>query len=106
MYNFLIGDEAGFAMNGLVNTQNVREYAPRGQPPQNFYYVRNESRQRLTVWVGLCGNGTLIGPSFFEGSVNGQNYLSMLNEQVFPQLVREFGDQFEEDHFSYIKHGL
>ena len=38
MYNFLIGDEAGFAMNGLVNTQNVREYAreyaPRGQPPE------------------------------------------------------------------------
>jgi hypothetical protein len=27
---FIIGDEASFVMNGEVNTQNVREYVPKG----------------------------------------------------------------------------
>ena len=97
--NFVIGDEAGFAMNGRVNSQNVREYAPRGHPPPDFHYTRNESRKRITAWVGLCGDGSLIGPYFFEGSVNGQNYLVMLNEEIFPQLVHKFGSQFENGHF-------
>ena len=101
MQNFIIGDEAGFSMNGSVNTQNVREYAPSGQPP-NFFYERNESRARITVWVGLCGNGKLIGPFFFEGSVNGVKYLEMLNEKVFPKLVELFGDQFDGGHFSRL----
>lgn len=99
--NFIIGDEAGFAMNGRVNSQNVREYAPRGQPP-DFFYTRNESRKRVTVWVGLCGDGTLIGPFFFDRSVDGQGYREMLNEKVFPQLVRKFGDQFANDHFARL----
>ena len=34
----VIGDEATFQMNGSVNTHNLREYAPRGQPPPNFNY--------------------------------------------------------------------
>ena len=31
--NRAIGDEAGFAMNGEVNSQNVLEYAPQGEYP-------------------------------------------------------------------------
>ena len=57
--NLIIGDEASFRMNGEVNTQNVREYAPRGNV-HNFYYDRNDSRTKITVWVGLCGNGALL----------------------------------------------
>ena len=41
--NFIIGDEAGFAMNGVVNSQNVREYASHGQPPQDFYVFMFET---------------------------------------------------------------
>ncbi len=33
LQSIIIGDEAGFAMNGEVNSHNVREYAPKGQPP-------------------------------------------------------------------------
>ena len=63
LHNFLIDDEAGFAMNGRVNSQNVRQYAPRGGgPAPDFNYTRNESRKRVTVWVGLCGDGSLFGP--------------------------------------------
>ena len=67
---------------------------PQGGYP-NFYYDKNDSRTKITVWVGLCGNGALTGPFFFEGKVNGENYLQMLNEEVFPKLVDMFGDQFE-----------
>ena len=68
--SILIGDEAGFAMNGEVNTHNVRQYAPKGQPPASNFQ-RNGSRAKLTVWAGLCGNGLIIGPYFFERNVNG-----------------------------------
>ena len=103
LHNFLIGDEAGFAMNGRVNSQNVRQYAPRGGgPAPDFNYTRNESRKRVTVWVGLCGDGSLFGPFFFEGSVNGLNYLTMLNEEVFPQLIRKFGNQFNNGPFARL----
>ena len=40
--NFVISDEANFAMNGVVNTWNVREYAPKGQPPAADLFLRSE----------------------------------------------------------------
>ena len=76
--NVVIGDEAGFMMNGEVNTHNIRRYAPKGD------FDRNDSRAKLTVWVGLCGNGVIVGPYFFDGNVDGIAYLQMLDEYVFP----------------------
>jgi hypothetical protein len=61
--SFILGDEAGFSLNGEVNTHNVRQYAPTGQPPA-FNFERNDSRAKLTVWAPLCGNGLLVGPYF------------------------------------------
>lgn len=63
LHNVVIGDEATFSMKGEVSTQNVRMYAPKGNPPSYNYDVNN-SRQKVTVWVGICGNGTLLGPFF------------------------------------------
>ena len=52
--NFLrylvIGDEAAFCMDGMVNTHNVRECATAGHPPE-FNYDVNISRQKWTVWL-------------------------------------------------------
>ena len=101
LFNLVIGDEAGFAMNGKVNTQNVRKYAPRGNQPE-FTYDVNESREKVTVWAGLVGNGALIGPFFFDGNVNQASYLELLNERVFPGLVREFNGQFVNGSFSRL----
>ena len=94
---FVIGDEAAFAMNGQVNTQNVREYAAVGtvgQPPE-FNFDVNISREKLTVWVGLCGNGQIIGPFFFNRNIDGLNYLQMINNDVIPQLQQHFQRQAE-----------
>ena len=71
----------------------MREYAPRGQQP-NFDYAVPESRER--VWFGLCGNGELIGPVFFDRSVSGPSYLQMLNEEVLPHLLQTFGYHFRD----------
>ena len=59
----MIGDKASFAMNGRVNTQNVRCYAPSGEAP-NFRFEKNDSREKIMVWGGVCGNGVLFGPFF------------------------------------------
>ena len=79
--NLIIADEAGFPMNGRVNSQNVRYYAPKGNAP-DFTYELSASREKRTVWMGLCGNGSVIGPIFFERNQNGAAYLQMLNEEV------------------------
>ena len=91
--DLLIGDEAGFAMNAMVNTHNIRAYRPRGQPPVEFDYQRNNSRLKVTTWVGLMGNGTILGPVFFDENVNGPRYLAMINEQVVPALANERRDR-------------
>jgi hypothetical protein len=87
--NVVVGDEAIFSMNGHVSTQNVRCYAPKGQPP-DFKFERHHSREKLHVWIGLCGNGELIGPYFFNRNVNGRTYGDMLTQFVFPAISRIF----------------
>ena len=96
--NLVIGDEAGFWMNGRVSSQNVRKYAPKGNNPE-FTYEVSASKLKLMVWMGVCGNGTVLGPFFFDGNVNGAKYLEMLNEEVFPQLIAAFDRQFATEAF-------
>ena len=98
LQNIIIGDEAGFALNGEVNSHNVREYAPKGNPPA-FNFERTNSCGKLNIWAALCGNGVILGPYFFDGNVNGLAYLRMLNEFAFPQLAIHFNNQFWEGLF-------
>ena len=90
---FIIGDEAGFCMNGTVNFHNEHVYAERRNPPAAASYERNMSRERVNVWVGLCGNGSLLGPFFFQGNLNGQDYLNLINESVVPAMEQIFPRQ-------------
>ena len=48
------------------------------------------SRDKLSVWIGLCGNGELIGPFFFKGNVNSEAYLQMLNDQIVRALAERY----------------
>ena len=75
----MIKDEIEFATNRTVNTQNIRQYTSKGHPP-NFTFEWNNSRQKLTVWGGVCGNGVVLSPSLFDGNLNGNGYLRLLNE--------------------------
>ena len=92
--DLIVTDEAAFHMNGLINKQNNRKYSPKGQPPQNFY-EKPISREKISVWMGLTGSGLVIGPLFYEGNMTGEKYLTMLNEQIIPQLRIGYGERFE-----------
>lgn len=81
----IIGDEAAFHMNGKVTSNNVRMYAPRGQRP-DFNYDVNFSREKISVWAGICGNGSILGPFFFDRNVSGPSYLAMLNRDILPSI--------------------
>ena len=94
--NLVIGDEVSFQMNARVSSRNVLEYAPRGYPPMNHNYLRPDSRGKWTVWVGLCGNGEVVGPFFFPRNVNGEAYLDMLNNNVVPILSQHYKIQANE----------
>ena len=69
-------------------------YAPAKQLP-GFHYNVNDSHQKLTVWIGFCGNGNILGPFFFDGNVNGQSYLNLLNDEVMPLMTVLFQNQFK-----------
>ena len=58
-------------------------YQPENQSP-DFHYNVNDTRQKLTTWVGLCGNGDMLGPFFFDENFYGQSYLNLLNDEVIP----------------------
>lgn len=81
----VIGDEATFSMNGRVNTHNIVRYSPKGHCP-DFHYDVPHTREKLTVWAALCGNGSVLGPHFFDGNVNGDTYLNMIEALVIPEM--------------------
>ena len=54
-------------MRGSVNTRNVHEYAPEGNPHEAFDYV------------------------FVRGKLNGEMYLNIINQTLKPQLQQIFG---------------
>lgn len=88
----VVGDEAAFYINGKVNNHNVRQYAPRNEPPE-FNFDVSMCREKVSVWIGMCGNGALIGPIFYEGNLTGEGYLNMLNERIIPELNRIHGNR-------------
>ena len=99
--NFLIGDEVSFCMNGKVNSQNVRKYAPKWEPP-NFNFEKSDSRKKLKVWTSFCGNGAFHWSIIFDGNVNGANYLQMLNEYVLSYLFQLLGNQLQDGFFQRL----
>ena len=84
--SLVIGDEACFCMNSSLSTHNILQYAPRGEKPVDFSYEKKDCRQKLTVWIGMIGDGTLLGPFFFQQNINGERYLQMINDQIVPVL--------------------
>ena len=58
-------------------------YEPENQSP-DFHYNVNDTRQKLTTWVGLCRNGDMLGPFFFDENFYGRSYLNLLNDEVIP----------------------
>ncbi|KAF2354480.1 hypothetical protein FHG87_014760 [Trinorchestia longiramus] len=65
--DIVVGDEAAFHLNGKVNDHIVRTYAPKNQPP-NFNFDVGILREKVSVWMGFCGNGHVISPYFYNNN--------------------------------------
>ena len=62
--------------------------------PPVFSFDKSYRRDKLSVWAGLCGNGTVLGPIFIEDTLNKETYSELLFDVVIPHLQEEFGDDF------------
>lgn len=81
--NVWFSDEAHFHLDGVVNKQNVRFWA--NENPR-LIHEKDHHAPRITVWVAISSHG-LIGPFFFEKTVNSDRYLTMLRNNFVPQLL-------------------
>lgn len=89
----VVVDEANFQMDGSVSSQNVRMYAPKGNPPRDFAFNVPHDKRKVSVLAAVTGNNRLIGPIFVDQNINGNVYLDIINDQLEPQLVQIFGQQ-------------
>ncbi|KAF2352904.1 Protein of unknown function DUF4817 [Trinorchestia longiramus] len=89
----IISDEAAFFMNGEVNNHNVRKYAPQNNPPE-WNFEKSICQDKLSLWIGLCGNGSLVGPLFYDNNLYGVAYLDLINEAIVLELRHIYANRF------------
>ncbi|KAF2360355.1 Protein of unknown function DUF4817 [Trinorchestia longiramus] len=90
--DIVVGNEAAFHVNGKVNNHNVRTYASENQTP-NFNFDVGIIREKVSVWMGLCGNGHVIGPYFYNSNLNGVEYLDLINNRIVQRLRETHGNR-------------
>ncbi|KAF2345926.1 Protein of unknown function DUF4817 [Trinorchestia longiramus] len=100
--DIVVGDVAVFHLNGRVNNHNVRTDAPKNQHP-NFNSDVGISREKVSVWMELCGNGHVIGPYFYNNNLNGVEYLVLINNRIVPRLRETHGNRINRT--SWIQDG-
>ena len=76
-------DEASFKLSGRVNTHTAFYWA--SENPHQFISTQL-NQPGVTVWGGLSSAG-VIGPIFFDGTVNHNNYLRALQDEVVPHIM-------------------
>lgn len=77
-------DESNFRLNGVINRHNCCYWAPFNPHVQ---IPIDEQAPGLTVWCGLYSGG-ILGPFFFEETVTGARYLTVLKDDVWPIINR------------------
>lgn len=86
--NIFFSDEAHFHLDGYVNKQNYRYWAPNN--PHNKH-SKSLHTQKVTVWCAISGS-SIIGPYFFEDAVgrsvtvSSVNYCEMIQNFFLPRL--------------------
>lgn len=80
----LFTDEAHFYLHGDVNTQNMRYWSSENP---RIIQEKPLHSPKVTVWMGIA-SFDIIGPYFFEETVNGDRYRDMLATFVVPELKR------------------
>ena len=84
LQSLAFSDEAHFHIDGSVNRHNHRYWAPENP---HWFVQQSLHPKKTTVWAAICADH-LIGPFFFDQTINGERYLSMLQEQFWPEVER------------------
>ena len=78
--NIIWSDEAVFHVGGFVNRHNSHYWA--SEDPLATV-EKMQSRPNVTVWCGMTSS-KVIGPFLIRNTMNGERYLEMLRDQVWP----------------------
>lgn len=82
-FHVLWTDEATFTSNGVVSSQNCRWWAQEN--PNFIIECRDQYSFKTNVWCGVL-NDQVIGPYFFRGNLNSEEYLRLLNTEILEVL--------------------
>jgi transposase len=82
-FTILFSDEANFYINGEVNKQNTRYWS--SENPHWMEATKEQGCAKVMVWCGIW-DSKIIGPFFFDATVNGENYLHMLQHEMMRML--------------------
>jgi len=85
VYYVMFSDKSTFKNNNKLNRHNCHYWW--NVNPFWHRQVDNQHRWSVNVWCGII-NGYLIGPYFFDGNVNGENFLEFLRNHL-PQLLED-----------------
>jgi hypothetical protein len=81
--NVWFSDEAHFHLDGMVNKQKMWFWA--SENPRVIHEMVHHA-PRITAWVAISSHG-LLGPIFFEETVNSERYVSMPCNTSVPHLL-------------------
>lgn len=76
--NIIWTDESTFSNCGMFNRNNEHLWSEIN--PRHFREVRPQVRFQLNVWAGIY-NDQILGPHFFNGTLNGELYRQFLTFQ-------------------------
>lgn len=94
--NVVFTDESTFPLLGRHNPSRVRYWSRENL--HRFFTLRTQYPQKLNVWAGLLGEH-MLGPFFIEGNLNGPKYLTLLQQQIVPEIRRLTGERFGDIWF-------
>lgn len=83
--NIWFSDECHFHLNGYVNRQNYRIW---GSENPHLTLEKQAHPVRVTVWCAISAQG-IIGPFFFDETVNADRYLEMLKKCFIPEAKKQ-----------------
>lgn len=72
-------DESSFSTSGCFNRRNTHHWS--SENPHCYKEIQHQGRQSIQVWCGILNN-KIIGPIFFNGTLNGARYLMFLQENI------------------------
>lgn len=94
--NIAFSDESTFPIHGRHNPSAVRYWATENL--HRYFAFRSQYPQKLNVWAGMLGDN-VIGPYYINGTLTGDIYLRLLEEQIIPEIRRVAGEGFDQVWF-------